>query len=156
MPTTIIETLADQAAELDELAESKLQEYGERVRALIADPMARDRDVWDLYGGDLNLGIADFALVPRAQRDSEWLERFASMILSAEMQAFAEIVARDLLTIADRHGELSDRQASKMSQDALRAAAKLGISKDAVSEATRNRQAARAATLEASAAKELL
>jgi hypothetical protein len=156
MPKPLIDTLVDQAAELDELAETKLPEYGERVRALIADPMARDRDVWDIYGGDLNLGIADFALVPRAQRDAEWLERFASMILSAEMQAFAELVARDLLAIADRHGDLSDHQAAKMSQDAIKAAAKLGISKDAVSEATRNRQAARAATLEASAAKELL
>ena len=151
----LIAILADQAAELDELVADHLAQYGARVRELIKDPGERDLDVWDIYEADGDLTIAEFSDVPRQYRDSEWSERLAAMILASRMQALSEILLRRLLGVADSQGEKSAPLASNLTEQEAAAAARLGISEDAISVAARNRVAARGEAESANAAQEL-
>ena len=157
MPTErdLIDILADQAAELDELAADHLEAYAERTRELIGNPAQRDPDVWSLYAADLDLTVDDFALVPRLDRDSEWSERLGSLILAARQQAFVEISVRPLLAIADAHGDKSRPLSESLTPEQAKQAARLGISEDAISVAARNRQAAKAEREAAQATAEL-
>lgn len=154
-PQELIDILADQAAELDELVADHLEQYGARVRELIGDPNERDFDVWDLYEADVDLTTAEFEEVPRQYRDSEWAERLAAMVLASRMQALSEILLRRLLGVADSHGEKSAPLAVQLTEAEAVDAARLGISEDAISVAARNRVAARGEAEAAQAAQEL-
>jgi hypothetical protein len=152
----LIDILADHAAEIDEIADDLLSDYVARIREIVSTPGERDPDVYALYDADDDLTIEQFAAVPRAERNQDWLERLASYVTAARMQAFAELILPRLLETAESHGEQANSEARKLDITEAREAAREGISKEAVSFATRQRQAAKAQALEAAAAKELL
>jgi hypothetical protein len=140
----LLDILADQAAELDEIVDDALPLIRARVSVLLQNPEERDPDVWLEYSDDLDLVLADYAVVPRADKDEEWLTRLAALVLAAQMQAFAEIAARDVLRVSERHGAEANPEAEKKSRQELRADAKVGISKPAVKAAAERRKAAKA------------
>ena len=139
----LIDVLADQAAELDEIVDQHLVEYAERTRTLIGTPSERDQELWDRHDADLDLTLMVFSTIPRQDRGDDWAVRFGLLILAARMQAYAEIVLRSVLSIADAHGQASMPIAERMTLEAARGAARIGISEDALSVAVRRRLAAK-------------
>jgi hypothetical protein len=140
----LLNILADQAAELDEIVDAALPLVRARVSVLLANPLERDDDVWSQYSEDIELVPEDFAIIPRQDKDDEWAARLAAFVLAAQMQAFAELVARDVLRASESHGESANPAAEKLGRQELRAAAKVGISKTAVATAAEKRRAAKA------------
>lgn len=139
----LIDVLADQAAELDEIVDIHINEYAARTRELIGTPSERDAELWDRLDADLDLTLMDFSLIPRQERGDDWAARFGLLILAARMQAYAEIVLRSVLAIAEAHGNASMPIAEGMTLEGARAAARLGISEDALAVAVRRRLAAK-------------
>jgi hypothetical protein len=136
----LLDTLADQAAELDEIVDDNYDAYQARVRELVTNPDERDFDVWALYSDDVVVPLAAFASVPRKDKDLEWLERLAALLLAAQMQAMAEIVLRPALEVSEAHGERTNKQSLALDKAEIRKAAKAGISKEAVSTAAAKRR----------------
>jgi hypothetical protein len=139
----LLEILADQAAELDELVDDKLPDIRARISEILFNVDERNPGIWEDYDADIDLLPADFAAVPRADKDKDWRDRLTKIVLASQMQAFVELAARDVLAIAERHGEDANPTAESMSVSELRAAAKSGISKEAVASAAEKRRIAK-------------
>jgi hypothetical protein len=145
-PDQLAETIADNAAEVDEIAEDGRDAYALRFFELLNDPTRRDPDMWEdaalAVGVDLEwlmFSLADFNGFPMHERTLAWQAAHALTIAVAKEQAFTEVVLRDLIDASEKHAAKVD----EVPTGTVRALAATGVHKRVFDEAKEKRKGRR-------------
>lgn len=134
----LLNTEAKNQVESDRLVNDRLPQISGRVEVLLANPEERNLAIWDLFEvAAPEATLADYAAVEVKDRDLAWSNELATMIAAAKYQAWAELVASDMLSLWERHGESIQAVTQGMSKGELQTAAKQGVGKARRDEAKR-------------------
>lgn len=135
-PDQLLNLLADQAVETDEIAESFEGQWSADVFDLVNDPKGRDLALWTIAYAELlePLGVVtleefltatnyDYALQPSSPvRNLVW----QAMVTAARQQANMAII-RDILRVAERQADDVSGKVAGIDKGTLQAAAQEGI-----------------------------
>ncbi len=145
-PDALAETIADNAAETDEIAEDRQEEFSARFMELLFDVTERDVEMWEDAAAEvgldpewLALSVADLNAMGRAERTLAWQAAHALMIAVSKEQAFTEIAIRPLIMAAESHAQGIKTTDTKT----IRALARTGVHKRVFEEAKERRTVAR-------------
>ena len=148
-PDALAAVIADNAAETDEVADDRQQEFAARFYELLFDVTQRDPDMWEdaaaATGLDpewLTYSLADLNAMGRADRTLAWQAATALSVAVAREQSFTEVVLRPLMFAAEGHAAAI--KTTKTST--IRALAKTGVHKRVFEEAKTRRKVKRDAT----------
>jgi|GEM_PF-3766840 len=133
---------ADRQAELDELIEQNTDAAAKRMHELLLDTAERDAELFELYGAEPQLVVADLEAVPVVQRDVEWSSQFAAIYVAAKMQTWIEMYGREVLRISEDGGNRIKKYAGKLNVRELVDAGKTGIGKKRIGNARNKRSQA--------------
>jgi hypothetical protein len=143
---SLAETIADNAAEVDELADDNRDAFAARFYELLHFPAERDPDMWEdaaeQVGLDpewLILSLSDLNGVEMQGRGLAWQFASSLIVAVAREQAFTEIMLRAEIEMAERHAASVDAA----DDSATRALAKSGVHKRTFDEAKERRKAGR-------------
>ena len=144
----ITERLVDQAATADDNVESKTSAWVDRTKDLMGDPGERNLGIWlacadaaDLDESVVDLVSLDLEAVPPTARDAVWRDTYATLVAASRLQAFIEILALDAVKMA--HANAEEMPTLTDDFEALREAARVGVSKSAVEARRQQRRALR-------------
>lgn len=149
----ILARLVAPEVDLDEMLDDKGDAFRARVKELFFEPQHRTTEMWAdmLEALDLDLGLVDadgddLNLVPVRERTAAWVETVAAIVAGCYQQAFVEVLARDVL--ANGAERVRVQEGINADRAELRAAAKIGVSKNDIKAERARRELARAATTE--------
>ena len=149
----ILARLVSPEADLDDLLDEKGDTFRARVKELFFEPQHRQTELWvdmlEALGLDLELVDADgddLNLVPVRERTAAWVETVAAIVAGCYQQAFVEVLAREVL--ANGRERVRVQEGINADRAELRAAAKIGVSKNDIKLERERRALSRAATTE--------
>lgn len=145
--------MADQAAETDEVAETRYDAFEERRLQILWDPGQRDPKLWRVRLLQAKVDPAKYAAltpadlnrIPRPQRSKDWIWILATICKLAELQAAYDVEAISrTLEMSAEHGDVVNPMARSLDNSELEAAAIEGPGKPAFA-AAKERRAGNAA-----------
>lgn len=147
----LLDHLAEQQAEVEEIAESLAGEYAARMRELLHDAEPRDLEMWEAARDSSDLAemlsidatIDELGEVPSDERAEIWQAEMQLIIAASRWQAFVEIILPRILDASERHADEQVNDARPLSLDELKVAARVGVSKDRIATARTRREEAR-------------
>ena len=151
--TDILARLVSPEADLDEFLDDNGDPFRARVKELFFEPAGRNTEMWvrglEELGPSLDLVDVDgydLNLVPAKERTAAWIGDVGAIMAGCYFQAYAEKIAREVL----RNGaeRVRVREGINADRAELRAAAKIGVSKNDIKLERERRALARAATTE--------
>jgi hypothetical protein len=149
----ILSRLVAPEVDLDEMLDDKGDTFRARVKELFFEPAGRNTEMWvrglEELGPSLDLVDVDgydLNLVPVRERTAAWLETVAAIVAGCYQQAFVEVMARDVL--ANGAERVRVQEGINADRAELRAAAKIGVSKNDIKLERERRALARASTTE--------
>lgn len=121
---------ADKQAELDELIEGKSPEALEMFRDLLTNADNRDAELFEEFGIDPSLTVADYEAVLPFDRGPDWVMGFSAMWAASRMQVWLDLYALDILELSEREGRKIEKITKGMELADMVKAGKQGIGKE--------------------------
>ena len=119
-------------ADIDDDVDDSADDFRARVSELLINTGARDRDLWESEEVDVDMSVVEFMEVPQPFRNSEWNQRIAAVFAMAQMQAWLEFHALNMIDTAEASGKKLQSIATTLPRAELKELAKGLIKKGGI------------------------